>query len=1030
MTAPQADVILQHLRTVIAADGSGLTDRELLERLAARREETAFATLVRRHAPLVLGVCRRILRHEQDAEEAFQATFLVLARKAREVGRQGSVSGWLYRVAYHAAIRVRVRSARREQRERQVSPRLAPDPLEEVTGRELFAVLDEELQQLPEDRRLPLVLCYLQGHTCDAAARQLGWSVRTLKRRLEQGRHTLRTRLARHGIVLPAGLLALGLAQNGKAAMPATWATATVRAALAGVAAAGTAPAVADAVLRGLGAARLKAVAALLLLGTLILGAGALSYRAPAQRPDTPVPPAPVLVAAIPKPAPPERPAAENGDAKKTAVSGHVLDADGEPVPGTRVIAYGLVNLGALSRQRQVLALGEAKADAEGRFRLALPETPAGHLAQVELFAGAPGYGPAWQKVSLSGLNAAPRLSDVGPRRDNIPMREIAEAQVRDAKLRLSNVSLRLARERVAVGRLIDLQGQPAAAVKLRPVRVIHSAGRGERPGAPEMTEGQRARLDQAARRSEGFEFSADLPLKDSSLWPATITTDAEGRFRLSSFGRGQEVHLVVDDDRFARQEVIVPSDGKELNVVLLPPRKVTGRVVAADTGKPLAGARVRVTAYLDTRDLNARGEAADGTTDAGGRFTVSAYPGDSLVVEVFPPPGAPYTGTLRLAKWERGAVKQEMEFTLPRGVLVRGTVVEAGGKRPVASASLAVAPHGERGPQPPLAFQLRADHKTYSGADGRFEITVPAGPCHLFVYGPNPDYVYRAVSEQGLLNGKPGGALRHYHAVLPLDLRPQDGPKDITIELRRAVTVKGRVVGPDGKPVPHAELLVPGELAPQPEWQYVQRARSVREETPVGRVAAPDGNFELANCDPQKTYRVVAINVPPLSGPVGSPRSAENLLNSLNRYLGPHRAGAVVDISPAKAAGEPLVVKLVPCVPAEVRLLDAKGKPVPQRFELSLLVTPGPSPANSRQEGKLAAEAMGLAMLPPPLPADIGSPFVADAEGWVRVPSLIPGSSYRIQVLGPRLAVLFEKDFTVKPGKTARLELKLPEAK
>src|SRR5262249_38738668 len=186
-------------------------------------------------------------------------------RKAREVGRQGSVGGWLHRVAYHAAIKVRERAASRERHERQAPPRPSGDLLAEVTGREFLAVLDEELQRLPDAARAPLVLCYLQGHTCDNAARQLGCSVRTLKRRLEQGRNGLRARLARRGIALPAALLTLGVTQGAKAGAPPALTAATVKVALdaaAGTGAATAAGAVADAVLRGAGATRLKLTAA------------------------------------------------------------------------------------------------------------------------------------------------------------------------------------------------------------------------------------------------------------------------------------------------------------------------------------------------------------------------------------------------------------------------------------------------------------------------------------------------------------------------------------------------------------------------------------------------------------------------------------------------------------------------------------------------------------------------------------------------------------------------------------------------
>src|SRR5262249_4488400 len=223
-----------------------------------------------------------------DADDAFQATFLILARKAREVGRQGSVAAWLHRVAYHAAIKVRERAASRERHERRVPPRQGGDLLAEVTGRELLAVLDEELQRLPDGPRGALVLCYLQGHTSDDAARQVGCSVRTLKRRLEQGRNGLRARLARRGIALPAALLALGVTQAAKAAVPEALAAATVKAGLdaaAGTGAATAAGAVADAVLRGAGATRLKLLAVLLVFGVLVFGTALVGHQTQAQRP-------------------------------------------------------------------------------------------------------------------------------------------------------------------------------------------------------------------------------------------------------------------------------------------------------------------------------------------------------------------------------------------------------------------------------------------------------------------------------------------------------------------------------------------------------------------------------------------------------------------------------------------------------------------------------------------------------------------------------------------------------------------------
>src|SRR4051812_27222926 len=149
-------------------------DGALVDAFLARRDEAAFEALVRRHGPLVLGVCRRVLGNSHDAEDAFQATFLVLARKASSISKRASLSSWLYQVAYRVALKGRARTATRQRYEQRADQRTTPDPLEELTGQELLAVLDEEMHQLPERYRAPLILCHLESRTCEEAARQLG----------------------------------------------------------------------------------------------------------------------------------------------------------------------------------------------------------------------------------------------------------------------------------------------------------------------------------------------------------------------------------------------------------------------------------------------------------------------------------------------------------------------------------------------------------------------------------------------------------------------------------------------------------------------------------------------------------------------------------------------------------------------------------------------------------------------------------------------------------------------------------------
>src|SRR5205823_616624 len=152
-----------------------------------------------RHGAMVLGVCRRVLRHEADAEDAFQATFLVLARRARAVRRRAALASWLHGVAYRVASKLRARQARRQVVEAGAARLAAVEAADNLTWGELRTLLDAELQGLPAHYRAPLVLCYLEGKTRDEAAGELGWSLATLRGRLERARQGLRRRLERRG---------------------------------------------------------------------------------------------------------------------------------------------------------------------------------------------------------------------------------------------------------------------------------------------------------------------------------------------------------------------------------------------------------------------------------------------------------------------------------------------------------------------------------------------------------------------------------------------------------------------------------------------------------------------------------------------------------------------------------------------------------------------------------------------------------------------------------------------------------------
>jgi RNA polymerase sigma factor (sigma-70 family) len=208
------------------------TDGELLESFTARKDEEAFAELVRRHGPLVLGVCRKLLRHEQDAEDAFQATFLVLARRADSIYSAAVLPSWLYGVATRLAARIRAAGSRRRAREGPLVDSATPGPQPDPEALEVAPVLHEEIGRLPEKYRAPIILCYLEGKTNEEAARLLDCPPGTVFSRLARARERLRKQLKRRGLVLSIAVLTTVLAtlqQNARAAVPAQLALTTAR---------------------------------------------------------------------------------------------------------------------------------------------------------------------------------------------------------------------------------------------------------------------------------------------------------------------------------------------------------------------------------------------------------------------------------------------------------------------------------------------------------------------------------------------------------------------------------------------------------------------------------------------------------------------------------------------------------------------------------------------------------------------------------------------------------------------------------
>jgi RNA polymerase sigma factor (sigma-70 family) len=280
--------MIRHLRrAAIQRDAAALTDGELLEQYLAGRDETAFEVLLRRHGAMVLGVCRRILRNEADAEDAFQATFLVFVRKASSIRSRGTVSNWLYGVAYNTALKAKAMNYKRHTKEREAA-RVPTDKSVTEIWQDLQTLLDGELSRLPDKYRIPIVLCELEGKTIKEAARHLRWPQGTVATRLARGRAQLAKMMTKRGLTIASGIMAAAVSQGASSLSIRTpLMVSTVQAATAvtaGQAAAGVistkVAALSDLVVKTMLVTRLKTLAAVLLAIT-VLGGGTVLLTYP-----------------------------------------------------------------------------------------------------------------------------------------------------------------------------------------------------------------------------------------------------------------------------------------------------------------------------------------------------------------------------------------------------------------------------------------------------------------------------------------------------------------------------------------------------------------------------------------------------------------------------------------------------------------------------------------------------------------------------------------------------------------------------
>jgi hypothetical protein len=643
---------------------------------------------------------------------------------------------------------------------------------------------------------------------------------------------------------------------------------------------------------------------------------------------------------------------AKPGDASPKPVAGRtfvvdrVVDPQGKPVANASAMVYArsvIFRMGSPMDRIYPKELGRASSDGSGRFRIEIPRISSASHDEFGAVALAPGYGAGW-----------------------------VEALDPDAEEPTANITLRP--EQLIHGRLFDLQGQPAHNVELSVTAI--------RRVPPKPSNDPRQEF-------EGPAFWWNPP-DDLAGWPSPAITGADGRFTLHGVGPGLRVFLSVLDPRFTNQVIEINTDAtsstKALSFALQPVRTNTGRVTYADTGKPVPHAQVTATGFGQFQvGVGARPFIT--AADAEGRFRANTGLGAEGFVTAFPPDGQPYLTSGKSVEWSKGSVTYSVDLALPRGVVVRGKIAEQRSGRPVSGASVMFFAHRSANDD---AF-VRAGRPVETAADGLFALAIPARRGYLIVREPTDDYVLHELDRGLLIDGQPGGRRAYAHAFLAWDSRPggeSQYAQEVTIALRAGVTVKGRVVGPDGQTVADAWMLSRINLS--------RRAPLFRMWSGDEHGTARHGQFELHGLDPDSEVPV--------------------------SFLEPKRKlGATVLFSGKSSGREPIVVKLEPCGTARARLVGPDGKPLvgfTPRAMISMVVTPGEfSTIKARSDGKSFADEDFLTSIDP---INYQKDPASDVQGRIAFPALIPGATYRIidrnTVRTPNGAQL-RKEFTVKPG-------------
>jgi len=836
MVNGESGIVLRQIRMLWDEGRIGaLADEQLLEQFTARRgdaAEAAFEALVLRHGPMVLGVCRRVLRDPHEAEDAFQATFLILARRAGSIRKREVLGGWLCKVAQRVAARARALSVRRRGLEPPcpIPPAAQPDELVEHDDLRI-AILDE-VHLLPEKYRLPVQLCYIEGRTHDEAARQLAWPVGTVRTRLAWARDRLRDRLTRRGLALPAGLIGTSLVSaKASAGVPAALVKATVEAAAGRAVGAAVIP-LAEAMLRAMLMSKLKLVILFVLATGSLAGVVLPFTRAqfgksgPAGRSEVSRPGGPRVEAQ-------EQPVTPAAREVRT-VFFHVVDQKTrQPLSG--VVLKVWVD-GKITRQlttdesgRMVIPLPEkgferltvtARSDGLVPMRVYLrhfavreTEIPRSYTLAMERGTSIGGIVRDEQGRPIEGVTVALYESSPEDRGrealdlDGITARTDAQGRwhldIIPAALDLGHLHFSYSHpEFLSLTAAVNIQPREEPE-QLRKRSVVTVLRKG-------ITITGRV-LDRDGHPIIG----ASVRLGDR-FWLPRTKTEAEGQFRIGNAPTGKSfLTAQVPGHAPEMKSVDIHAGFLPVEFRLGPGRTISGRVVDA-LGRPVAGAFVGAFYWRGHQTLVWRAN-----TDSEGQFHWDNAPSDTVSLSVSKP-------GYDFAEQIFEPSDKEHVVTL-RGILrLRGTVTDAESGRPIETFDVV--------PGTVIGAITTLWHTDFAKThhDGRYEFSFDA-------LGTQPHKV--RIEAKGYLP-----ALSPAH-------KNDAGDQVFDVRLRKGAWIEGLVRGPDGAPLAGAEVII----ATMGEGISIGGGKTYQREYHPHLVTGPDGLFTFS--PPDGPFRIIVLH-------------------------------------------------------------------------------------------------------------------------------------------------------------------------